>query len=272
MMWVNGELVDSSFPAISAHDHGLLLGDGVFDTLIVRDGTPVFLERHLRRLRAGINRLAITPTPTDSEITAGIHQLIDVNNFENARVRITVTPGPGASPRERGARPLTLIALSPLAEAPASVSLCTVEWTRNERSPLAGIKSTSWGDNALILRHAQQLGFNNAVLCDTTGRLSECTTSNLFLVIDQRIVTPSLDSGCLPGILREVLLEAELATEGDLTPAELDRASEAFITSSTTGIVPVHRVDSRDYAVNGPLTTFARSRLFELEGEEEASR
>ncbi len=272
MMWVNGELVDSSFPAISAHDHGLLLGDGVFDTLIVRNGTPVFLERHLRRLRAGINRLAITPTPTDSELTAAIHQLIDVNDIETARVRITMTPGPGVSPRERGTQPLTLIALSPLPDAPASVSLCSVKWTRNERSPLAGIKSTSWGDNALILRHAQQLGFDNALLCDTTGRLCECTTSNLFLVIDQRIVTPSLDSGCLPGILREVLLDAELATDGDLTSADLERASEVFITSSTTGIVPIHRIDSRDYAVNGPLTTLARSRLFELEGEEEPSR
>ena len=271
-MWINGELVETSFPAISADDHGLLLGDGVFDTLIVRNGTPVFLERHLRRLRSGVDRLAITPLPTDSEITAAISQLVDANNLETARVRITVTPGPGTSPRERGTRPLTLIALSPLPEAPTSVSLCTVEWTRNERSPLAGIKSTSWGDNALILRHAQHLGFDNALLCDTTGRLSECTTSNLFLVLDQRIVTPSLDSGCLPGILREVLLDAELVTDADLTPADLDRASEVFITSSTTGIVPVHRIDSRDFAIHGPLTTLARSRLFELEGEQGPSR
>ena len=256
-MWLNGELVDDVSPAVFANDHGFLLGDGVFDTLAIRNGTPTFLDRHLRRLRAGVDRLLIANTPTDEELTSALFQLIEANSIDAARVRITITPGPGPSPRDRGTQPLTVIATSPLDKAAPSVSLCTVQWTRNERSPLAGIKSTSWGENASILRYAATNGFDNAILCDISGRLSECTTSNLYLVIDERIVTPSLDSGCLPGVIREVLIEEGFVSEQDLMPSDLALATEIFITSSTTGVVPVHRVDERSYATPGHRTAAA---------------
>ncbi len=263
-MWLNGELVDDSTPSVVANDHGFLLGDGVFDTLIVRNEKPIFLERHLRRLRDGIDRLQIEGAPTDSELSTALSQLITANDTVDARVRITVTPGPGPSPRHRGTQPLTVITTSPLPVAPSSVSLCTVQWTRNERSPLAGIKSTSWGENAAILRHAATKGFDNAILCDSTGRLSECTTSNVFLAIDEQIVTPSLDSGCLPGIIREVLIDEQFVSEQDLVPSDLALATEAFITSSTTGIVPVHCVDERSYATPGHLTAAAMEMIERL--------
>jgi branched-chain amino acid aminotransferase len=263
-MWLNGELVDDSSPSVVANDHGFLLGDGVFDTLIVRNEKPIFLERHLRRLRDGIDRLQIEGAPTDSELSTALSQLITANDTVDARVRITVTPGPGPSPRHRGTQPLTVITTSPLPVAPSSVSLCTVQWTRNERSPLAGIKSTSWGENAAILRHAATKGFDNAILCDSTGRLSECTTSNVFLVIGEQIVTPSLDSGCLPGIIREVLIDEQFVSEQDLVPSDLALATEVFITSSTTGIVPVHCVDERSYATPGPLTAAAMEMIERL--------
>ena len=256
-MWLNGELVDDVSPAVFANDHGFLLGDGVFDTLAIRNGTPTFLDRHLRRLRAGVDRLLIANTPTDEELTSALFQLIEANSIDAARVRITITPGPGPSPRDRGTQPLTVIATSPLDKAAPSVSLCTVQWTRNERSPLAGIKSTSWGENASILRYAATNGFDNAILCDNSGRLSECTTSNLYLVIDERIVTPSLDSGCLPGIIREVLIDEQFVSEQDLMPSDLALATEIFISSSITGVVPVHCVDERSYATHGHRTAAA---------------
>jgi branched-chain amino acid aminotransferase len=187
-----------------------------------------------------------------------------VNGTDDARARITITPGPGSSPRDRGAQPLTVISISPLPKAPSSISLCTVQWTRNERSPLAGIKSTSWGENATILRFATTNGFDNAILCDSTGRLSECTTSNVFLVIGEQIVTPSLDSGCLPGIIREVLIDKQVVSEQDLVPSDLALATEVFITSSTTGVVPVHCVDERSYATPGHLTAAAMEMIERL--------
>ncbi len=257
VIWVNGELVESSTPSLSANDHGFLLGDGIFDTLIVRDRNPVFIDRHLRRLRSGIDRLLITNTPPDDQLTSAILLLLDANDLSDARVRITITPGSGLSALERGAQPLTVMTAVPLGAKPSSVSLCTVDWIRNERSPLAGLKSTSWGENASILRFARTNGFDNAILCDSTGRLSECTTSNLYLVIDQQIVTPTLDSGCLPGIIREVLLEKSIAVERDLFPTDLAKATEIFITSSTTGVVPAHRVDQLQFADDSQQTAAA---------------
>lgn len=257
--WSNGSIHPSSTPIARPDDHGLLLGDGVFDTLIVRDGRPRSIERHLRRLRRSIDALSIHGTPDDDELLAGIESLLHESGLVDARVRITITPGPGSSPRERGDSPLALITIATLAPAPRSVTLCTVEWTRNERSALAGIKSTSWGENASILRHASERGFDNAILCDSTGRISECTTSNIFFVFDDRIVTPSLESGCLPGIIREILVESGTAIEDDVHPGRLGDASEVFITSSTTGVVPVRQIDGLVLGIDGPRTKAARA-------------
>ncbi|MEJ6738998.1 MAG: aminotransferase class IV [Actinomycetota bacterium] len=257
LIWVNGELLDSSAPSLSASDHGFLLGDGIFETLIARGRKPVFIDRHLRRLRTGIDRLLIGNTPPDDQLTSGIAQLLNANHLSDARVRITLTPGSGISALERGTQPLTVMTAVPLDAKPSSVSLCTVDWVRNERSPLAGLKSTSWGENASILRFARTKGFDNAILCDSTGRLSECTTANLFAVIDEKIFTPALNTGCLPGIIREVLLEKGIATERDLFPADLAQATEIFITSTITGGGPVHRVDQLQFANDSQQTAAA---------------
>ena len=105
LMWLNGELVNDASPALSANDHGFLLGDGVFDTLAIRNGRPVFLDRHLQRLRKGVDRLLIANTPTDEELSTALFQLIKANGLDAARARITITPGPGSSPRDRGGGP-----------------------------------------------------------------------------------------------------------------------------------------------------------------------
>ncbi len=263
-MWVNGEFIDASVPIALATDHGFQLGDGIFDTLAIRDSRPVFLDRHLQRLRRGLQQLEIIDAPSDIELREAIETLIEVDNLTTARLRITVTPGPGPSPRTRGPAPLTVITTGTLHDTPSSVSLCSVDWTRNERSPLCGIKSTSWGENAAILRFAHSRGFDNALLRDSVGRLSECATSNLFAVIEDRVLTPPLDTGCLPGVTREVLLDHDAAIEEVLLPEDLIAASEVFITSSTTGVVPVHRIDERTYRTDGPTTSTVRELLNEL--------
>ena len=268
MIWVNGDIVDRSEPIALAADHGLQLGDGIFDTIAIRDARPVFLERHLRRLRSGLERLEIADTPTDLELGEAIKRLIGSNGLANARVRITITPGPGSgpgsSPLERGSDPLTVITTGTLHAPPSSVSLCTIEWTRNERSPLCGIKSTSWGENAAIIRLARSRGFDNAVLYDSVGRVSECATSNIFAIIDDQVVTPPLDTGCLPGITREVLLERGVASERELLPGDLIDATDVFITSATSGVVPVRRIDELEYPSAGPNMTRIGELVFDL--------
>jgi len=265
LVWAQGRILADDEAAIAADDHGLLIGDGVFETLATTDGAARFLERHLRRLAIGVRRLSIEPPPDPDVLRRAIAELIAASDISRGRVRLTVTPGPGGVGRTRGTAPTTIISIEEAALPPDSATLTQVEWIRNERSPLAGIKSTSWSENAQILRSVRAQGFDEAVMCDSTGLLSECCAANLFLVVDGRILTPSSRSGCLPGIIREVLLESGVATACDLPPDRLQLAEEIFITSSINEIVGVSRVGDRDLMVNGPGTGQARAALAEAD-------
>jgi branched-chain amino acid aminotransferase len=133
----------------------------------------------------------------------------------------------------------------------------TVDAVRNERSPLVGLKLTSWAENAALLRAADAAGRDDAVLCDTRGNLSECASANLFVVVEDELLTPCAASGCLPGIIRGVLLDHGLAAERTLPSAILDRVTEAFTTSSVVGVRAVARIDDRDLPVVGGQATSA---------------
>jgi branched-chain amino acid aminotransferase len=254
LVWFEGRLVDATKPIIAATDHGLLLGDGVFDSLSVRDGAPRWLDRHLARLAGGLSRLGIASVD-DAVLRGAIDELVTASGLDDARVRITVTSGPGRDARIRGDSPTVVITIDEIGPPLPPAALVTVDAIRNERSPLIGVKLTSWAENAAILRSAVAAGADNAVLCDSRGNLSECTTSNLFLVVDDELVTPSLGSGCLPGIVRSVLVEHGVAVERVLPATTLDRATEVFITSSTTGVRPVYRIDGRDLPTVDGLRT-----------------
>ena len=258
LVWIDGRVVTADSPVASALDHGLLLGDGVFEVLVVRGRRPVMIDRHLRRLRRGLDRLAIHGTPDDPTLIGAIDTLVAAADLADARIRITVSPGAGVSPRQRGDRPLCFVTIDHLAPALASTTLMTVPWPRNERSPLAGIKASAWAENAFALRHAAAHGFGNALFLDTTGRLSECASSNIFVVIDDEILTPTLGSGCLAGTMREALVEHGVARECDLRPADLHRADAVFTTSST-GLVPVVGVDDLVFPPTSPAIDRARA-------------
>jgi len=261
LVWHDGRVVEPSTPIIGATDHGVLLGDGVFETLAVREGRPRLLDRHLHRLRAGMDRIDIVNGPDDDTVRHAIDELVAASGLTDARIRITVTAGPGSSPRTRTGSPTMFITIARLDPAPASVSLHLVPWPRHERSALAGIKSINWAENAHALRAAVAAGFDNALFCDTQGRLSECATANIFLVLDGAIVTPSLESGCLAGTVRAVLLDAGVATEADLHPADVPRADGVFLTTSTTGITPVHAIDDRTIHTDADALDCARAAL-----------
>jgi len=257
LVWFQGNIVEGSTPLISPTDLGILIGDGVFDTLSVRNGIPRFLDRHLARFAGGLHQLGL-PAFDDSVIRQAIDELLAASHLSDARIRITATSGPGRGGIERGDSPTLFISIDELGPTLSPASLCTVDAIRNERSPLVGVKLTSWTENAALLREAKNAGFDNAVLCDSAGNLSECTTSNIFVVIDNELLTPSLDSGCLPGIIRAVLLDHGVAVERVLTLEDLAQASEVFLTSSISEVRPVYRVDARELPVsNGVFTKLA---------------
>jgi branched-chain amino acid aminotransferase len=145
----------------------------------------------------------------------------------------------------------------------------TVPWTRNERGALAGLKTTSYGENVVALARAREQGATEALFANTQGRLCEGTGSNVFVVLGGRLLTPPLSSGCLAGITRELVLEWSGAEEADLPLGALAEAEEVFLTSSTRDIQAVQRVDGGDLpAAPGPVTAMAQRIFAERSAED----
>jgi branched-chain amino acid aminotransferase len=137
-----------------------------------------------------------------------------------------------------------------MAKTPPTTTVATVPWPRNERGALAGLKTTSYAENVVALARAHDHGASEALLANTRDELCEGTGSNVVVVIDGVAVTPRLDSGCLAGITRELLLEwaAEdgvVIRERPVAMDELAHAQEVLLTSSTRDVQPVRRVDDR---------------------------
>lgn len=246
---------DALLPAL---DHGFTVADGVFETLKVVQGRAFALTRHLDRLHRSARTLGLGDLDLGA-IREAVGQVLDVEPLALGRLRITVTSGSGPLGSGRGSGPCTLVVTAlPTTAWPETTAVVTVPWPRNERSALAGVKSTSYAENVHALEHAHSLGASEALLPNTRGQLCEGTGSNVFIAVDGVVLTPPLSSGCLPGITRELLLEWWPVLEADLRLDAVHKADEVFITSSTRDVHPVVRVDDRDLEV-GPVTSAVRS-------------
>jgi branched-chain amino acid aminotransferase len=259
VFWMNGSLRTADDAVVSVLDHGLTVGDGIFETLLVRDGAPFALRRHIERLFRSGAGMQLT-MPAEADIRQAVRSVVDAAGDEaaRARLRVTVTSGVGPLGSERGDAPPTLIVtLTAAKEWGATTTIATVPWTRNENSAVVGVKTTSYAENAVALAEAHRRGASEAIVANTRGELCEGTGSNVFVVIDGVVHTPSLDTGCLAGITRELVLEWGPAVaehrESRLPFESLFTADEIFITSSTRDVHPVTRVDDREVAV-GPVT------------------
>jgi branched-chain amino acid aminotransferase len=265
LIWVNGELHPVAEARVSVLDHGLTVGDGVFETLKAVDGVPFAARRHLDRLRVSARGLGLVVPCSDEELRAAMHAVLAAHAQPLARVRITVTGGPAPLGSERGDAPATVVvATGPLAPPAPTTAVCVVPWPRNERGALAGIKSTSYAENVVALAHARERGCSEALFATTTGLLCEGTGSNVFLVVDGRLCTPPLSSGCLAGVTRQLVLETTDAVAVDLTMDDLAAADEVFLTSTGRDVQAVHRVDDRPLVAPGPVTAATAATFAEL--------
>ncbi len=260
-VWINGELHDAASAHVSAFDHGLTVGDGVFETMKIIEGRAFAMRRHLERLRRSAKGLALDVPSSDAELRNAVEKTIAANGLDDGRVRITVTGGVGPLGSDRGsAGSSVIIAVSTQAPWPPSASVVTVPWRRNEHSAVAGLKTTSYADNVVALRHARERGADEAMFANTAGYLCEGTGTNIFVGLAGRLYTPPLASGCLAGIIRGLLVESIAVSETDLPIERLGEADEAFLTSSTREVQPISTVDGRVLsACPGPLTEQARA-------------
>lgn len=246
--WVNGRLAGSDESGGHAHPlDGFSLGDGVFEAVKVVHGRPFALTRHLRRLAASADALGLPPVDGD-EVRRGVAAVLEGVDMPRARIRITFTAGGDGRPTVMVAAP----AISRRPTRPAAV--LTVPWRRNERGPLTGHKATAYADDILALRWASERGADEAVFANTAGNLCEGTTSNVFYLHEGQLRTPSLESGCLPGISRALVLEWYGAREVDEPLDVLQRAEEIFLVSTTRDVQAVGSWDGRAFEAPGPVT------------------
>ncbi|GLW11046.1 4-amino-4-deoxychorismate lyase [Microtetraspora sp. NBRC 13810] len=258
-VWVNGQLLDPERATVSVFDHGLMVGDGVFETVKCVGGESFALTRHLDRLRLSAQRMDL-PEPDVAAIADGVRAcLAAAPAWPLGRIRITYTSGPGPLGSDRGdAGTTAVVIVGEQKPFPETGDVTVVPWPRNERGALAGVKSTSYGDNAKALAYAKARGGGEAIFGNLAGDLCEGTGSNIFIVRDGRLVTPTLASGCLAGVTRALTLEWCGGSEEDVPLSALYEAQEAFLTSTTRDIQPIRLVDGTALPVApGPITTKA---------------
>jgi branched-chain amino acid aminotransferase len=241
-IWVDGGLREPGDATVSVLDHGLTVGDGVFETIKATHGTAFALDRHLARLTRSARGLGL-PDPDPDEVRRACQAVLEANPAPLARLRVTYTGGPGPLGSDRGDKgPTLVVALGAWQPRPETTAVVTVPWTRNETGALTGLKTTSYGENVVALARAHAAGASEAIFANTRGRLCEGTGSNVFVVLGGRLLTPPLASGCLGGITRELVLEWCGAEEADLPLEALAEADEIALTSTLRDVQAVHRV------------------------------
>src|ERR1022692_2523178 len=266
---MNGELFPDDDARISVFDHGLVVGDGVFETIKVAGGAPFAMTRHLVRWRKSALGRGL-PEPDTEQIRQGALAVIAASgNPPLARLRVTVTGGKSPLGSERGNAPVTAIVA--LAEQPApapAVDVVTVPWPRNERGALPGLKTTSHAATVRALAYAAERGGSEAIFANTVGQLCEGTGTNVFVVIGGRLLTPALSSGCLAGVTRALVIEWAGAEEEELPGGALAAAEEAFLSGTTRDVQPIRNVDGISLpAAPGPVTRKA-AEIFALRSGE----
>ena len=254
-IWLNGAVYDDPRQAtITGTDHGLVVGDGVFETLKVSEQGAFAVRRHLNRLARSAAALNL-PQPDHHQVREAISAVLDVRDFPLGKLRITYTGGDGPLGSEAAYGPPTLIvALTPADPAPPISSIVTAPWTRNERGALTGVKSISYAENVRTLCHAIERGASEAIFLNTVGHVCEGTGSNIFVVLGDRVVTPPLTSGPLAGITRELIMEWSPVEERELTLEEAQQADEVFLTSSMRNIQGIERWDDHTFSSLRPVT------------------
>jgi len=263
LVFLNGTFLPEADAFVPLNDRGLLLGDGLFETLRVANGQPFRCAQHLERLVRGADFLKIQLPFTAKEIQQFAAQLIAKNNLPESVLRLTLTRGAGArgySIKNAGA-PTLAMTLHPLLpvnpDEPLQWSLITASHRLPAGEALAAFKTTSKVLNVLARAEAEAQGADEALLLNTNGEVAETAGGNIFWIYQDRICTVPTGRGVLPGITRAVVLEIcqslGLPTaKCVIKPEQLRKATGIFITQSALGIVPVVAFDGQPVA-SSPL-------------------
>jgi branched-chain amino acid aminotransferase len=266
----NGQIQEATALSLSPGQVGLLSGWGVFTTLRIADGVPFAWERHWARIQRDARAMHV-PLPADPDaVRADLLQLLEANHAHDCTLRLAIVRnGGGMWAGPSNGRTHDVIALTADSKDWGDgVKLAYVRQGRHAACEFAGTKILSWAMNLTWLESATQRGFDEVILLNERGEVAECTSANLFIANGNMVYTPPLNSGCLPGITREVILGEVHAPgitveEKTLLPADLEAADEVFITSTTRDLLPVMRIEDKQIG----RTDTARQALAHVFGE-----
>jgi branched-chain amino acid aminotransferase len=246
----NGKILDTHEKSLSAGQVGLMNGWGVFSTLRVADGVLFAFERHWERMQRDAAKVHV-PFPKDPALLkAELLRLVEANSAWNATLRVVVVRNRGGlfeGPDQE--RDFDVIAFTKdLNPWGSSVRLAVKPHARHAANEFSGCKILSWSHNLTWYEEAQRRGFDEVVLLNERGEVCECTSANVFAATGGQVYTPPLSSGCLPGVTRELLLDVVRVpgisvVERTLTPADLERADQVFITSTTRDLLPAVAIE-----------------------------
>jgi len=256
----NNDILDAHQKSLSAGQAGLLNGWGVFSTLRVADGVLFAFERHWERMQRDAARIHV-PFPTDCDaLRSQLLRLVEANSAWNATLRVVVVRNRGGmfeAPDQE--RDFDVVAFTKdLNPWGSSVRLTMKAHGRHAQSEFAGAKILSWCHNLTWYEEAHERGFDEVVLLNERGEVSECTSANIFAANGGSVATPPLSAGCLPGVTRELLLDeirvpGITVVERTLMPADLERADQVFITSTTRDLLPAVEIEGLRVQTRGTV-------------------
>ncbi|OGO24815.1 MAG: hypothetical protein A2144_09615 [Chloroflexi bacterium RBG_16_50_9] len=251
IIYLNGSLVPRSQAMVSVFDYGFLYGYGLFETMRAYHGKLFLLERHIKRLLGAVEIIGLGQSLTGIDLVKACLETLRANGLEEARLRLTVTGGeadslPWVRCDDKPTVVVTARSFTPFSKEKYAEGFKAIvaSQRRCRQSLVSRIKSTSYLVSVLTRMEAKEAGMDEALLLNDRGLVVEGSGSNVFFVKSSRLVTPSLESGILPGITRQVVIELAHKAgidviEGDVNLADLEKADEAFMTNVMIELMPL---------------------------------
>lgn len=246
--FVNGDWQLASKSTVSLYDAGFLLGDGLFETIRFQNGRLFQPEKHLKRLHSGLNIIQIELDKSNTELISCLEEMVIRNDIRSGLLRLMITRGKiEGTPWNFSGIPNVYITIRPLTEEPKKP--VKVVFYPEEKYPIIrfnpAIKSLNYIGNMLAKKNAEKEGAFEPVFFNRDGYVTECAIRNIFFIQDKTLMTPGIDLGVLPGVMRETIME--IALELDLIVSEkiipfnsINDMDEAFISSTGIGLLPCY--------------------------------
>lgn len=266
IVWCDGKFIDETEFRISPSDRGLCHGLSLFETILAVDGQPRLLSQHLKRLKNGLLRLNIQSVEIEE---SGLEQvmigLLKRNQLDSgmAKIRFAISMGVGPMNLTDSGQAWEWMTASQVEPFEESLRLTIAPWRKDNESMLRGLKVGNYAEHLIALDMARHEGFDEMLFFNTSDELCEAAMANVFLIRGNELHTPSLDSGCLPGVTRELIIQLAAAEKipcrvKPLSKKDLNKADGIFLTSSVKGPVWISSFQGSAYPVH-PLFTAIRT-------------